>query len=272
MARAATVSYVLKQHIEGGDSNPTPDYSYIKGDLKTAYSSKVSDYRRAMVFLNMKNQQVPAALLVFDTVTASNPAFKKTWLLHSQNMPQIDGNVSTITRTDNNYNGKLINTTLLPRGDQAILNRVGGVGNEFSVNGINYPNTPRYLAGSEEPGAWRLELSPRTANASDQFLNVMQVMDSGQNQSLPVNGVYGDVFVGAQVGDRTVLFAKNGMEVAATASFSLPQAGKVLITDLAAGNWLLQGNGVNLNLSVNAQAGTAYLTLPEAGTYNLIRQ
>lgn len=266
------VSYVLKQHIEGGDSNPAPDYSYIKGDLKTAYSSKVSDYRRAMVFLNMKNQQVPAALLVFDTVTASNPAFKKTWLLHSQNMPQIDGNVSTITRTDNNYNGKLINTTLLPRGDQAILNRVGGVGNEFSVNGINYPNTPRYLAGSEEPGAWRLELSPRTANASDQFLNVMQVMDSGQNQSLPVNGVYGDVFVGAQVGDRTVLFAKNGMEVAATASLSLPQAGKVLITDLAAGNWLLQGNGVNLNLSVNAGAGTAYLTLPEAGTYNLIRQ
>ena len=95
---------------EGFGPNPErPDYTYLKGDLTKAYSSKVKDVKRSFVFLNLAGQASPAALVVFDKVVASDPAFKKYWLLHSMEEPVVRGNATTVTR-----GGRLINTTLLP--------------------------------------------------------------------------------------------------------------------------------------------------------------
>lgn len=54
-----------------------PDYSYLKGDITQAYTRKVKEAKRSFVFLNLKSETVPAALIVYDKVSASSPDFRK---------------------------------------------------------------------------------------------------------------------------------------------------------------------------------------------------
>jgi hypothetical protein len=74
-----------------GPSPTTPDYSYLSGDLTKAYSAKISDYKRSMVFLNTNDTSIPGLLFVYDKVTSANASFKKSWLLHSMEQPVISG-------------------------------------------------------------------------------------------------------------------------------------------------------------------------------------
>src|SRR5699024_32455 len=62
-----------------GSNKVEPDYSYLKGDLTEAYSDKVRKYARSFVFLNLKNTDHPAVLIVLDRVVVSDPNFKKYW-------------------------------------------------------------------------------------------------------------------------------------------------------------------------------------------------
>ncbi len=66
---------VLAQNF--GPDRQSPEYSYLKGDITQAYSSKVKEVKRSFVFLNLRNTSVPAVFIVFDRVVSSNPAFKK---------------------------------------------------------------------------------------------------------------------------------------------------------------------------------------------------
>ena len=230
-----------------GPNALTPEYSYLKGDITTAYTSKVSTHKRAFVFLNLEGERagslVPAALIVHDYVVSSNAGFKKTWLLHCVQEPVFNGNVTTIVRNEKGYNGKLVNTTLLPLSGNTNLVKVGGAGHEFEVHGVNYPQTPRNSNGSWDGAIWRVELSPKTASQTDVFLNVMQVTDADNHTLLPVEAVETDQMTGAKIGDRIVLFSKNGALVNSPVNLTIEGSGtfKVLITDLEKGNWEITG-------------------------------
>ncbi|GAH53877.1 unnamed protein product, partial [marine sediment metagenome] len=152
-----------------------PDYTYLKGDITEAYSSKVKEVKRSFVFLNFDNEYIPASLIVFDKIISSNPKFRKYWLLHSIEEPEVTESEIIITRTKNGDSGKLINTVLLPGADNSVITAVGGPGKEFWVFGENYENEPiggRDPAG--ERGKWRIEISPSASVEEDYFLNVMQ--------------------------------------------------------------------------------------------------
>ena len=69
-----------------------PDYSYLKGDITQAYSDKVKEVKRSFVFLNLKSENVPAAMIIFDKIVSAKPEFKKQWLLHSIEKPEISNN------------------------------------------------------------------------------------------------------------------------------------------------------------------------------------
>lgn len=268
------VAQVLKH--ESGPDEVKPDYSYLKGDLTKAYSSKVSEVKRSFVFLNLKEPQHPAALIVFDKVVSTNDSFAKTWLLHSQSQPEISGDTVTIKRVDSNYNGKLVNRTLLPVGGNATITMIGGPGKEYLVNGVNYPICPSSQANTEEPGSWRVEVSPKTKAAADTFLNVMQVMDAnGGPAPLPTLAISSDQFSGVQIRDRVVLFSKDSGELTSSASFTLApssQPAQVLVTDLTAGIWSVgQAGGPAVQYEVKPSAGTLYFTAPAGGTYLLQR-
>ena len=248
-----------------------PSYTYLKGDITEAYSAKVQSVQRSFVFLNLGGA-VPAALVVFDRVTAADPAFRKYWLLHSMEEPSIDGQTATLMLSERGWRGKLVDTALLPEAVQAA--KVGGPGREFDVFGENFPNAVnRGKPEDYEVGAWRVELSPGRPAATDHFLNVMQAMDR-ERTPLPVERLEAAGLVGVQVADRVVWFNRAGSRTDRPVAFSARGGGPLqfLVTDLAEGTWQVWRDGVIAipAANVSAEEGALYFTGP-AGSYTLRR-
>ncbi|WP_246132095.1 heparin/heparin-sulfate lyase HepB [Paenibacillus hemerocallicola] len=254
--------------VVGHQYGPDPDapaFSYMKGDLTAAYTDKVEQFKRSFLFLNLKDASHPAAMIVYDKVVSSDPNFKKYWLLHSMEEPQVNGGTTTIARTESGYSGKLVNETLLPQAGNAVIEKVGGPGREFEVFGTNYVQEPSRPAGQHtvEAGAWRIQLSPQAPAETDRFLNVMQVMDNGNASPLPVSTVESERMVGAAVSDAVVLFAKSGDRESGTVSFSVygnEEKLQFIVTDLAAGSWSIAGGTQQARGEVTADGGVLYFT------------
>jgi heparin/heparan-sulfate lyase len=249
-----------------------PAYTYLKGDITGAYSAKVKSIQRSFVFLNLGGS-VPAALVVFDRVVSSDPAFRKYWLLHSMEEPAVAGNTVTLKLSERGWTGKLVNTALLPETPQ--VEKTGGPGKEFMVFGENYPNEVRPGRRPEdyEIGAWRAEITPRDPAATDCFLNVMEMMDTAV-APLPVERLESAGAVGVRVADRLVWFQRSGARTDRPVSFTARGAGTLqfLVADLAEGVWQVWRDGaiVHPALNVAAGEGTLYFQGP-AGAYSLRR-
>ncbi|MEC0226460.1 heparin/heparin-sulfate lyase HepB [Paenibacillus alba] len=249
-----------------------PAYSYLKGDITAAYSSKIKQFQRSFLFLNLMDQAHPAAFIVFDRVVSAKADFKKFWLLHSVEEPQIKGSRTVITRSEDGYNGQLIADTLLPEPDNQEIVPIGGPGKEFWVFGTNYEND---YPGTKEQGAWRIEVSPKRAAEHDYFLHVMQVKDRDLLKPLDTVKVETDTHIGASIGHWIVLFGKSGLRIREEIVFSIqalagqhglyPGTGnseqmKLAIADLGAGLWQAVVNGVCESHLVAGDDGLLYLT------------
>jgi hypothetical protein len=259
-----------------GIDSVAPEYSYLKGDITEAYSSKVKEVKRSFVFLNFKEAQIPAALIVFDKVVASKPDFKKFWLLHSIEEPEIAGNIFTIRRTKNGDSGMLVNTVLLPEINNTDIVSVGGPGKEFWVFGTNYPNEPR--AGQDEAnerGAWRVEISPKKAVTEDYYLNVMQVAGNNQKKMHTVKRIDGEQIVGVQIADRITTFSKNFYPLGGSFNIKIGEAGtyKFVITDLMSGSWQVMKDGKSYLKNVTVKEKEGILSFEGvAGNYKFVRK
>ena len=255
-----------------GPDAHAPEYSYLKGDITKAYTSKVEDVRRSFVFLNMepkgnadKNSEeevtdVPAALIVYDHIVSADPSFRKYWLIHSIEEPETGVQELTIRRTKDGDTGKLHCNILLPEAD---VTKVGGPGKEFWVFGENYPNAATTRPDPcNERGAWRVEVTPKKESKEDCFLNVMQVMDNSV-KPLPVQRIDAEKVVGAAIDDRMVFFSRDSRQLTGTFTFEIPKTSgkkvKVLLTDLAEGKWTVRKgkNAVKAD-KVSAESGTLY--------------
>ena len=258
-----------------GPDEMQPDYTYLKGDITEAYSSKVKKVKRSFVFLNLHNEEVPAALVVFDKVISSNPEFRKFWLLHSIEEPKVNGREIIIKRTKNGDSGKLINTALLPGADNADITAVGGPGKEFWVFGENFENEPtRGRDPAMERGEWRIEISPSVSAEEDYFLNVMQVMDNNYESQFEVELIKDNKVVGAQIGERVVIFSKNSEEMNMPFSFNIDGEDpfEILLTDMAEGTWQVLRNGEVMipAIQVRNHEGTIYFK-GSGGEYKIMR-
>jgi heparin/heparan-sulfate lyase len=274
MSEDYTVGETLA-HGFGPDKNK-PDYTYLKGDITQAYSSKVQDVRRSFVFMNMKETDVPAVMVVFDHIVASDPSFKKYWLLHSIEEPQISGNSFTVSRTLDGDSGMLKCDMLYP---EAEITKVGGEGKEFWVFGKNYATAPTASRPdyAKEYGQWRIEETPSAASAEDIFLNVIQVADNGCTTLKEVGKIDSDKIAGAAFGDRAVTFSKSGKPLDSDFTFTVPATGEkklhILVTDLEPGTWSVTCDGKNVKSSVKAgeEDGAVYLT-SGPGEYRFTRK
>jgi len=272
---------------EGFGPDPQkPAYTYLKGDLTDAYSAKVREVKRSFVFLNLAGATeaagrpepagVPAVLIVFDKVVAANPDFKKYWLLHSMEEPEVRGASTVVSLTQRGWTGKLIQTTLLPEPANEEIAKVGGPGKEFWVFGENYPNQP--AAGADprefEIGAWRIELSPRAASATDYFLNVLEVTSAGQGAAPPAEKLSATGLVGVRVAGRVVWFQKESGRIDRPVSFTVSGGTTLhyLVTDLVEGTWQIWRDGkiVTPAVTVTQAAGTLWFDGPP-GTWELRR-
>ncbi|MDI4649897.1 stalk domain-containing protein [Cohnella hashimotonis] len=261
-----------------GDDETYPDYSYIKGELSAAYSKTNTDhYTRSMAFLNFKDDEHPAAMLVYDNIDTPDAGTAKKWLLHTIGEPIVEGGRYTSVMTEQGYNGKLVTDTLLPKSDALKVDKIGGPGHEFEVNGVNKAiraASPTSLAALEA-GQWRLELSDKTPVNRTQFLNVMQVMDAVYGPA-PQDVYYSetDDYAGARIYDRVVFFAKDFdlTDDEATIAFTgeADQRYKILVTDLADGYWTVakEGETATVKYKVVNEGNTLYFE-GTPGTYTL---
>lgn len=124
-------------------------FQYAKGDATHAYSSSKLDlFTRELVYLPHID-----SLIIFDHVRSTDPSYKKVWLLHGVNEPQVESsrpgqeighggtsypNASTFTFEDGE--GQLLDHVLLPQEHEVI--KRGGPGWEF------------WTPGDEFGGAW----------------------------------------------------------------------------------------------------------------------
>jgi heparin/heparan-sulfate lyase len=264
-----------------GPDPQTPDFTLLQGDLTDAYSKKVRQVTRCFVFLNLRNRQVPAAIIVFDRVVSANPTFRKYWLLHTLEEPRLDSTSGVVDCTEHGNSGRLILDTLLPPAANANLAKVGGPGKEFWVFGRNYANQvdPKRLERTSiEPGAWRIEVSPKAAAAEDLFLNVMQVTDCQSPSRWPVHRLDAGDYVGCVIeGPETswvVLMRRDGRRSGEPVTFIVPadRPSRILVTNLVQGQWHArrEGSAETRDLAVSQDSGAAWFEGP-AGTWMLSR-
>ncbi len=145
-----------------------PEYSYAAGDATPVYHEKKCRMAlRQFVFLP------PDHFVVFDRVSATQPEFKKTWLLHTAAEPQIRGSEFSADQEE----GRLFCRTLLP--EKAEIGKVGGPGKQFWSDGRNWPLPKGYRTPDTTPllGQWRVEVSPGRPAADDAFLHLLQASD-----------------------------------------------------------------------------------------------
>lgn len=159
-------------------------------DLTPAYTNKLSGKgsfsnrtrRVERAWRVFAYDRIDDVVVVYDDVVATKPAFRKRWLLHTTNQPQIDGR-SFVAEVPpragpGRAGGRLEGRVLLPR--DAVLLPIGGRGFEFSVEGVNYDEGGKLAQAIAnpppqgiEPGRWRLEVMPAADAAADRFLVVL---------------------------------------------------------------------------------------------------
>lgn len=272
-----------------GPDEDEPAYSYIKGDITQAYGGsgqgKVSNVTRAMAFLPLDDADYPAMMVVFDKVTSTNASFKKKWLLHTQQKPEIDGNTAIVKRDTDGYNGKLTVQTLLP--ENATVTKIGGEGKRFWVgdqtgdfenDGYNFDlQTPPSPDSAIEAGWGRIEVSPADENLSDTFLHVLAVSDA-DNEAQPLDSelIRGEALTGVQTEGKALLFADTDTPSSAknrvqdTASFTLTggETLDILVMGVKAGQWRVSANGETAVYTATEDGGTLYFP-GGAGDYTL---
>ena len=215
------------------------EYVYALGDATKAYSqSKLKLFQRE--FLIVKNKYI----FVFDRVVSTKPEFKKTWLLHTVKKPEIDKWLVVVENTNpvNNVKGKLFSITAFWYNYTITL--VGGSGKEFYVNGKNYPITG-YIRPYNEPGAWRVEVSPRTKSNTDIFAHILYPISPPDNELPSYSWFRGPGYVVLQISNITTVFQVNTYP-AQEIAYVTPKGGLNIITGLEPQTTYIVYDGISL--------------------------
>ena len=241
-----------------------PTYGYIAGDITPAYDeTTVSEVtRRFLTVFDTGNTDVPMILFVFDRITANDPTFKKTFLLHVPAEPKLDGHTVSVERGE----GKLVLQSIF---GCDLIEKIGGTGKNYVVNGEQLAP----CKGGDD-GFWgRVEISPTPGRATDDLLNVLFVTDAGKTPAWKAAPIETDVAAGAVIGDVAALFVRNADRRAEP--FSVPLAGEgeytVYLAGVAAGNWSVTLDGVAVATATATEDGGLLVFRAPAGDLSLFR-
>jgi heparin/heparan-sulfate lyase len=183
----------------------------------------------------------PDHFVIFDRVSATNPEYRKTWLLHTAEEPQTGTGEFSAVQDE----GKLICRTLLP--EKASLEKIGGPGKQFWSDGRNWPLPKGWRVRDTEPllGQWRVEVSPATPAADDVFLHVIQVGDRSLARMVPTRLI-------RRKGQAGVRLESNGIEWEVLFATDGPVGGHMKLT---------RGGRVQVDRELTRQV------MPQAGLY-----
>ncbi len=247
-------------------------FSYLAGDLTNAYDeATVSEVSRYMLSAMTDDESCPMVFVTYDRITAKDAAYKKTFLLHTQQEPTVtDDGFAIVTNTKGTNSGKLVVQSCITDTEMTVI---GGEGQQYMVNGKNYPNEKETASAVGEFGWGRIEISPAKAAQTDRMVTVMYVTDA-KNEAAPVKAVEleSDDLVGALIFDCAMLFPKEQGRVEKALSFTVSGDGEIdyYLADIHAGTWSVSVNGKKIGeykvtreggvLSFAAEAGNITVT------------
>lgn len=238
-----------------------PYFSYFSVDLTSAYSDKIKQYVRTFCFLNLGNEQTPAALIVLDNVTAAKPEFRKYWQVNTLNPPEQIADGVMLRNSALGLSGKVGVHMLRPTPDRWTVQILKG---EDAYNVFGQPFTPPDPTKPEGHGC-RILFSPKSAQATDVFLTVLAMSDEGATEP-PVSLAETPTTFALTLADRVVVLSKNGTLLDEPFSVTVPpgQGCQLLLTGLAPGNWSIRSadGRVRFNARVEPQQNTAFLVVP----------
>lgn len=253
-----------------GPDKQAPEYSYLEGDITAGYKpERVKDYTRSYMFLNLFDDEIPGAFIVFDRIKSADPALEKAWLLHSMEEPKVDGNIITIDNTSLHNNGRLTNTILAPSDFK--VEKVGGPGKEFWDGTANLEIYRQPIG--DEAGDWRVEIHTEGKREQDYFLNVIQASDADDNiKHHEVTSNEQGEFVAVFVADRAVFMKKDRGSVYRDFTVTAEGEGDIsyIITNLAEGRWTVKDADGNVVYAEDVSGEHTVLRFrAKAGTYNV---
>jgi len=184
----------LQRYFEGHDSvvavaDITPAYTNGQsGAEEFSHRTRRVD-RMWRTFIYDRTSDV---VIVRDLVKSTRAEFRKRWLLHTQTEPLITGQDFFVTLPSGTgraqAGGNLTAHVLLP--ENAKLEKVGGPGFDFFVDGKNYDENGTIAATiarkgpTIEAGEWRMEISPPRQQHGDEFLVVL-IPRNSNSPSMP---------------------------------------------------------------------------------------
>ncbi|NLB80213.1 MAG: hypothetical protein GX800_01030, partial [Clostridiaceae bacterium] len=252
-----------------------PDYTYLSGNISRAYHQEtVSDYERSFMFYNLNEKESPAALIVFDRVTAANKNFQKAWLLNGPSEPKVSNNRTVFTNNDLGYNGKMTVDTLLPKPENTEIVVIGGEGKDAFAGNKNFSNnSPLNKTLTHEGIGYRIEVSPKQQQATDYFLNVLQVTDADSNaEQLDVKLIENSNIAGAVISDRITVFRKAYGRSRDDIEFTVFDESqyKIAVTDMAAGTWRIFKDDVEYGEEIATEDGGMIYFTGGKGRYKIV--
>lgn len=243
----------------------TTEYTYALGDGTPSYSKeKMSRYLRHFLWLKDVEGWAQPALIIFDDITSTRPEYKKTYLLHTENQPIVEGNRVTAT----NGEGKLFQYTLVP--GEGSIQVVGGRGKEFWVDGQNFAPI-RGARDKEEPGAWRVEVSPVTQRTQHRMLHVLFPGELDATAPTEPTSFVTGTMQGCRVGEWTILFDFGYAPEKLTYSNLRGNSPHVIFGAVPQADYDLFLNGVLQGRFTASFEGTLRFDLMFAGVVNLLR-
>jgi heparin/heparan-sulfate lyase len=244
-----------------GPAPQRPYFSYYSVDLTSAYSEKIKEYVRTFCFLNLGNEQTPAALIVLDNVTAAKPEFRKYWQVNTLNPPEQTADGVILRNSALGLSGKVGVHMLRPAPEECGVQILKG---EDAYSVFGQPFTPPDPAKPEGHGC-RVLFSPKAARATDVFLAVMPMSDEASPEP-PVSLAETPTTFALTLADRVVVLSKNGKLLDGPFAVRVPPNGKyqLLLTGLAPGDWSIRSEdgGVRFNARVEPERNTAFFVVP----------
>lgn len=191
------------------------NYVYNVSDAQLSYApNKLDFFRRKLLYLN------PNKVIVIDHIHLKNINTNQRdikWIGHFVNQPSISGNIVNTTVAENietfngkdyiatNGNGNIAIRTLLP--DSTNTTRIGGVGYEYWVNGVNYPPLVTPDTNYYTHGNWRIEVRPKTITDTVIFLHTINIGDSTNKSVAGGTLIYNNISLGADWNDTLYSFS-----------------------------------------------------------------
>ena len=248
-----------------GPDPKRPFFSHFAVDLESAYSDKIQSYVRRFCFLNLDNEQTPAALIVLDTLTVAKPEFRKYWQVNTLNPPEPTAAGVVLRNGDLGLKGRVDVRMLLPRPEERTVEILSGA-DANSVFGTRF-EAP--FADRPEANGHRILFSPKANRAGETFLAVLTMADESA-PGLPVALDETEEAFVLSLADRVVVLPRAGGLLDGPFAIRIPDGSsrQLLVAGLAPGDWSLAGEKETFAVRVAEGRHTAFAVV-QAGVLRI---